>query len=51
MSLTPDQIAQIHRDAEETAVAQGLPPKIEDPGAIARIASLVRPTRQRDPAA
>lgn len=50
MSLTTDQLEQIRRDAEESAIAQGHPPKVEDPGAIAKIAALMNPARSREPA-
>lgn len=51
MSLTPEQLAAARRWAEETAAAQGLPTKIEDPGTIAKVAALLKPAgRDRAPA-
>lgn len=34
--------------AEATATAQGLPPRVEDPAVLARVAALVAGSRGRD---
>ncbi len=42
MTLSPEHIAHAHRRAEESAAAQGLPAKVEDTGALAKIAAIFR---------
>jgi hypothetical protein len=41
--MTDAQLAECHRWAEESAVAQGHTARVTDPAAIERIATIMRP--------
>lgn len=44
MSLTPTEVASARRCAEQTTAAQGLPLTVTDPGTLAKVAVLAKPT-------